>query len=292
MKIATIQTEEGIRSGIVTHSGGSVYLELFETAADLRSLIGGRGLGVVKRAEPILFDSNRLLPPIPNPGKLLCLAGNYREHIIESGYAAPDASDIITPQVFLKPSTCLIADGAVIPLHSNNVAVGWEVELAVIIGRSGRNISEADALDHVFGYTILNDISERKLNSRIENRRKREADGFFDWLAGKWFDGFAPCGPWIVTADEIPEPHSLAIRLFVNGELRQESSTGAMLFNVPAQIEYISSITRLEAGDIIATGTPAGAGLGSGSKALKEGDEVLCQIDGIGSLRNRVQAER
>jgi 2-keto-4-pentenoate hydratase/2-oxohepta-3-ene-1,7-dioic acid hydratase in catechol pathway len=290
LKIATIQTEDGFRSGIVTDASGSACLELFETIADLRSLIGRREFGDAKRSKPVLLDSNRLLPPIPNPGKLLCLAGNYREHIIESGFAAPEANDIITPQVFLKPSTCLIADGAPIPLYANNVAVGWEVELAVIIGRGGRNIRAADALDHVFGYTILNDISERKLNSRIENRRKREVDGFFDWLAGKWFDGFAPCGPWIVTADEIPDPHSLGIRLFVNGELRQESSTGAMLFDVPAQIEYISSITTLEAGDIISTGTPAGAGLGSGSKALKDGDEVLCEIDRIGSLRNRVKA--
>ena len=160
----------------------------------------------------------------------------------------------------------------------------------MIIGSGGRNIPAADALGHVFGYTILNDISERKLNSRLENRRKREADGFFDWLAGKWFDGFAPCGPWIVTSDEIGDPHTLDIRLFVTGELRQESSTGAMLFDVPAQIEYISSITRLEAGDIIATGTPARAGLGVGSKALKDGDEVVCEIDRIGSLRNRVKA--
>ena len=290
MRIATIQTESGIRSGIVTGSSGTLSLELFETAADLRSLIGEGEITDLKRSRPAPFDSGRLLPPISNPGKLLCLAGNYREHIIESGYAAPEATDIITPQVFLKPSTCLIADGAEIPLSANNVAVGWEVELAVVIGRGGRNIATADALDHVFGYTILNDISERKLNSRIENRRKREVDGFFDWLAGKWFDGFAPCGPWIVTADEIPDPHSLGIRLFVNGELRQESSTGAMLFDVPAQIAYISSITKLEAGDIIATGTPAGAGLGSGSKALKDGDEMLCEIDRIGSLRSRVKA--
>ncbi len=291
MKIVTIRTGEGVRSAIVTNAGGSDYAEVFETAADLRSLIAGSDLGALKRRQPVPFDSGQLLPPIPNPGKLLCLAGNYREHIIESGFAAPEASDIITPQVFLKPSTCLIADGAAIPLTANNVAVGWEVELAVVIGRGGRNIGREAALDHVFGYTILNDISERKLNSRIANRRKREADGFFDWLAGKWFDGFAPCGPWIVTADEIPDPHSLGIRLLVNGELRQESSTSAMLFDVPAQIEYISSITRLEAGDIIATGTPAGAGLGSGSKALRDGDEVLCQIDGIGSLRSRVKAE-
>src|SRR6185295_9034457 len=225
MRIATVETDDGFRSGMVTDAGGAASLELFETVADLRSLIGRGEFGEAKRAQPVPLDANRLLPPIPNPGKLLCLAGNYREHIIESGFAAPEANDIITPQVFLKPSTCLIAGGATIPLHANNVAVGWEVELAVVIGRGGRNIRAADALDHVFGYTILNDISERKLNSRMENRRKREADGFFDWLAGKWFDGFAPCGPWIVTADEIPDPQALGIRLFVNGELRQESST-------------------------------------------------------------------
>ena len=250
-----------------------------------------RGSGS-SRCEDNAVQTNavRLLPPVPRPGKLLCLAGNYREHITESGFVAPEHDDIITPQVFLKPSSCLIADSAPIPITKNNIAVGWEVELAVVIGREGRDISRAKALDYVFGYTVLNDVSERKLNSKIENRRKREFDAFFDWLGGKWFDGFAPCGPAIVTADEVPNPHALGIRLWVNGELRQESNTGAMLFDIPAQIEYISSITRLEPGDIIATGTPAGAGLGSGAKVLKDGDEVVCEIEGIGRLRNTVRA--
>lgn len=290
MKIATVSYHGNVRAGIIGDDGHGLAIELFRADTTLPWALENKDLKHREREAPAPLRSMQLLPPVPNPGKLLCLAGNYREHIIESGFTAPETDDVLTQQVFLKPATCLIGDGADIPIRANNVAVGWEVELAVVIGRGGRDISARDALDHVFGYTILNDISERKLNSRIEKRKKREFDVFFDWLAGKWFDGFAPCGPWIVTADEIPNPHDLGIRLFVNEELRQQSTTGAMLFDIPAQIEYASSITRLEPGDIISTGTPAGAGLGSGSKALKDGDEVVCEIDRIGTLRNRVKA--
>jgi 2-keto-4-pentenoate hydratase/2-oxohepta-3-ene-1,7-dioic acid hydratase in catechol pathway len=289
MKISTVDYHGRIRSGIVKDGPEGHQIEFFVGDSDPPWAFGPGELENVGRERAMPLSSFRVLPPVPKPGKLLCLAGNYREHIVESGYAAPEMEDVLTQQVFLKPSTCLIGDGAEIPIGANNVAVGWEVELAVVIGRGGRDIAANDALDHVFGYTILNDISERKLNSRLTNRKKRELDVFFDWLAGKWFDGFAPCGPWIVTADEIPDPHNLGIRLFVNGELRQEAITRAMIFDIPAQIEYASSITRLEPGDIISTGTPAGAGLGSGSKALKNGDEVVCEIDSIGTLRNRVR---
>src|SRR6478672_2934439 len=278
MKISTVDYHGRTRSGIVKDGPEGCQIEFFVMDSDPPWAVGPGELENVGRERAAQLSSFRVLPPIPKPGKLLCLAGNYREHIVESGYAAPEMEDVLTQQVFLKPSTCLIGDGAEIPIAANNVAVGWEVELAVVIGRGGRNIAAKDALDHVFGYTILNDISERKLNSRLTNRKKRELDVFFDWLAGKWFDGFAPCGPWIVTANEIPDPHNLGIRLFVNGELRQEANTRAMIFDIPAQIEYASSITRLEPGDIISTGTPAGAGLGSGSKALKNGDEVVCEI--------------
>ena len=140
----------------------------------------------------------------------------------------------------------------------------------------------------MFGYTILNDDSERGLNSRIENRTKREMDGFFDWLAGKWFDGFAPCGPWIVTADEIDDPHNLEIKLTVNGKTRQQGNTTDMLFRIPEQIAFISSIMTLEPGDIISTGTPVGAGVG-GVASLQDGDEMVCEIEGIGTLSNKVR---
>jgi 2-keto-4-pentenoate hydratase/2-oxohepta-3-ene-1,7-dioic acid hydratase in catechol pathway len=290
MRIATVNYHGSARYGVVSGSPHEPLIELFSGGTGLLSAIGEQNFATATREAPFPLRSMPSLPPIPNPGKILCLAGNYREHIVESGFAAPETEDVITQQVFLKPSTCLIGSGTEIPIGPENVAVGWEVELAVVIGRGGRNIPASDALNHVFGYTILNDISERKLNSRLANRKKREFDAFFDWLAGKWFDGFAPCGPWIVTADEIPNPHDLGIRLWVNGELRQESNTGAMIFDIPAQIEYASSITRLEPGDILSTGTPAGAGLGSGSKILQDGDELVCEIDRIGTLRNRVKA--
>ncbi|SRR6266511_1056728 len=226
--------------------------------------------------------------PLARPGKIICLAGNYREHIVESGYAAPQESAIITQQLFLKPSSAIIGDGDEVIIGENNHTVGWETELAVVIGKGGRNIPAESAYDHVFGYTILNDVSERRLNSRIENRTKREMDGFFDWLAGKWFDGFAPCGPWIVTADEIEDPHNLEIKLNVNGKPRQQGNTRDMIFRIPEQVAYISSIMTLEPGDIISTGTPVGAGVG-GAASLSDGDEMVCEIEGIGTLRNKVR---
>ena len=232
----------------------------------------------------------KLEAPLARPGKIICLAGNYREHIVESGYVAPQESATITQQLFLKPASAIIGDGDEIVIGSQNHTVGWETELAVVIGKRGRNIKAEDAYDHVFGYTILNDVSERGLNSRVENRTKREMDGFFDWLAGKWFDCFAPSGPWIVTADEIHDPHNLEIKLTVNNRIRQQGNTRDMIFRIPEQIAYSSSIMTLEPGDIISTGTPVGAGVG-GDKSLHDGDELVCEIEGIGKLRNKVRAD-
>ena len=229
-----------------------------------------------------------LRPPVTRPGKILCLAGNYREHIVESGFAAVAEREVVTPQMFLKPSTCLIGDGARVSLSTANVRVGWEAELAVVIGRAARRVRREAAMDLVFGYTILNDLSERNLHSRLQGRRVRERDPFFDWLAGKWFDGFAPCGPWIVTADEIPDPHALGIRLTINGELRQQGNTSDMIFDIPTLIAEASAIMTLEAGDIISTGTPAGAGIGTGEAFLRPGDQVVCEIDRIGTLHNEI----
>ena len=230
-----------------------------------------------------------LCAPVGRPGKIVCLAGNYRAHIAESGYVEPERQAQFTQQLFLKPATSLIGDGAVIELGGQNVRVGWETELAVVIGKRGKNIREEDAYNYIFGYTILNDISERGLNSRIENRHLREMDGFCDWLAGKWFDGFAPCGPWVVTRDEIADPHNLKIQFYLNGELRQAGSTREMIFSIPEQIAYISSIMTLEPGDIISTGTPAGAGLGDKATSLADGDELESRIEGIGTLMNKVR---
>ena len=255
-------------------------------AAPLEQLAHARG---PRPRRTVRVDDVRLLPPLLRPGKLLCLAGNYRKHIAESGYEVPVEADVVTPQFFLKPSTTLTGPFDEVPLTRENVSVGWEVELAVVIGRLGRRIPASAAMEHVFGYMVLNDISERGLHSQtFDIAVVRENDRFFDWLAGKWFDGFAPCGPWIVTADEIPDPHVLDIRLWVNGELRQEGSTAEMIFRIPETIEWASSIMTLEPGDIISTGTPAGAGIG-GAAVLADGDEIVCEIERVGRLVNRVR---
>lgn len=314
MRIAVFKHDNGLHLGIgharyngvlidAVAASQLVGLEKPKQPADVLSLIesSSEPTGYYTRLkqamllnDDILSDARldikdlKLLPPIARPGKIICLAGNYREHIVESGYLAPQASAIITPQLFLKPSTALIGDRDEILIGNQNNSVGWETELAVVIGKRGRNIQAENAYDYVFGYTILNDVSERGLNSRIENRTKREMDGFFDWLAGKWFDGFAPCGPWIVTADEINDPHNLEIKLTVNGKTRQQGNTTDMLFRIPEQIAFISSIMTLEPGDIISTGTPVGAGVG-GVASLQDGDEMVCEIEGIGTLSNKVR---
>ncbi|MCX6623160.1 MAG: fumarylacetoacetate hydrolase family protein [Acidobacteria bacterium] len=290
MRIATVRGVAGDRSGVVTERDGQLFIAYFDTDRALPDLIAGGRLENVPTLAAAPITADLLAAPIPRPGKLLCLAANFREHIVESGIETVEHSDLLTQQVFLKPSTCLTGPEAPVALHSNNVAVGWEVELAVVIGRRGRNIPVESAMDHVFGYMVLNDLSERKLNSLVTERKTRAYDPFFDWLVGKWFDGFAPCGPWIVTADDIPDPYALPLRLWVNGELRQDGVTGDMIFNIAEQIAYTSSVMTLEPGDIISTGTPAGAGLGTGSKVLHPGDVVMCEVEGIGRLTTRIVA--
>lgn len=317
MKIAVFKHNGGQRIGIAPRDSSDVFLDTVaasellklsssEVPRDMVSLLCSSSepdgqytqlKQAISRNDHVIAGARRdikdvkLEAPLARPGKIICLAGNYRDHIVESGYAAPQESAIITPQLFLKPASTIIGDGDDIMISSHNDTVGWETELAVVIGKRGRNIQADSAYDHVFGYTILNDVSERRLNSRIENRSKREMDGFFDWLAGKWFDGFAPSGPWIVTADEIDDPHNLEIKLTVNGQIRQQGNTRDMIFRIPEQIAYISSIMTLEPGDIISTGTPVGAGVG-GDASLHDGDELVCEIEGIGTLRNKVRSSK
>lgn len=315
MKIAVFKHNGGQRIGIAPKDSGDKFLDTVAASKllklsssklprDMVSLLASSSepLGQFAQLKQAINGNDHALAeaqlnikdlkleaPLARPGKIICLAGNYRDHIVESGYAAPQESAIITQQLFLKPASAIIGDGDDIMISSHNHTVGWETELAVVIGKRGRNIKAESAYDHVFGYTILNDVSERRLNSRIENRSKREMDGFFDWLAGKWFDGFAPSGPWIVTADEIDDPHNLEIKLTVNGRIRQQGNTREMIFRIPEQVAYISSIMTLEPGDIISTGTPVGAGVG-GDASLHDGDELVCEIEGIGTLRNKVRS--
>jgi len=236
----------------------------------------------IESAPSLAAEGLRLDAPIRTVPKLMALAGNYRKHIVESGFS-DTVKGVWTPQIFWKPTTSISAPGATVALRPNNVFFDWEVELAVVIGRRTKDVSSADAMACVFGYTVLNDLSERKYNAGVENRDKREFDPFFDWLVGKWFDGSAPMGPEIVTADEISNPHDLPIRLRLNGELMQDSNTANMIFRIPETIAAISSVLTLEPGDVIAMGTPEGVGFARG-RALKAGDHLQAEIEGIGTL--------
>jgi 2-keto-4-pentenoate hydratase/2-oxohepta-3-ene-1,7-dioic acid hydratase in catechol pathway len=292
MKLATFKLkdtgQDETRLGLVNDDG----VVEFDAVPDMMTLIADfsdhRAALSRLRNHPQKLSDVKLEAPLRRPGKIICLAGNYRAHITESGFVAPEQTEVFTQQLFLKPSTCITGDSDPILFDKANVMVGWETELAVIIGKRGKHIDPREAYDYVFGYTVLNDVSERRLNSLIQNRTKREMDGFLDWLAGKWFDSFAPCGPWIVTADEITDPHDLEIKLTVNGQIRQQGNTCDMIFKIPEQLAYISSIMTLEPGDIISTGTPVGAGV-AGDSSLHDGDELVCEIEQVGTLRNTVR---
>lgn len=246
---------------------------------------------VVKFAEEnpdkAVWGEGELLAPIPCPPKLLLLAGNYAEHVREGGGEAPE-KETTTPRVFMKPSDiCVIATEEAIIIPPNAGWIDWEAELGVVIGKCGKHIPADEAYDYVAGYTIVNDISERKLVIDTE-REEREGDGFFDWLIGKWIDTFAPMGPCMVTKDEIPDPHNLRITLRVNGVTEQDSNTGNMIFYINELIEFISKYITLVPGDVISTGTPEGIGVVQGKK-LQAGDLVEVEIEKIGLLRNPVE---
>lgn len=228
--------------------------------------------------------SVRLLAPIPRPSKnVFCVGRNYADHIAE-GARAQNLTINVTevPVFFTKPPTAVIGpqdDVLTFPHLSDRF--DYEVELAVIIGTAGRDIPRDRAMEHVFGYTILNDITARDIQRRHGNQ----------WFKGKGLDGSCPLGPWIVTADALPQVADTGIRLSVNGQARQGSTTAAMIFDIPTLIASLSEGLTLEPGDIIATGTPSGVGYAMEPPCfLQDGDVVTCEIDGIGRLSNRVRA--
>lgn len=238
--------------------------------------------GQVALAPLLDFNERVLEVPLPAVGKLLALAGNYRKHVAESGFTRPSGG-IWTPQIFWKPSSSLLRPGGIVALRAKNVFFDWEAELAVVIGKQARDVNPEDAMQYVFGYTIVNDLSERKYNAEIANRDKREFDPFFDWLMGKWFDGSSPLGPELVTADEIPDPSNLNLRLWLNGELMQDSNTRNMIFHIPETIAALTAVMTLDPGDVIAMGTPEGVGFARG-RALRAGDQLRAEIEGLGHL--------
>jgi 2-keto-4-pentenoate hydratase/2-oxohepta-3-ene-1,7-dioic acid hydratase in catechol pathway len=233
-------------------------------------------------------DAVRLRPPVPHPPKILCLAGNYASHIREGGGQAP-AKTNTTPQVFIKPITTLIAHEEPIRLPGPLcTAVDYEGELVAVIGRTAHDVAAGQALDYVAGYACFNDISGRRLTIDVD-REINARTTYFDWLNGKWFDTFGPLGPDFVTADEVPDPQDLALETRVNGQVRQQASTGDMIFSVAETVAWISRFLTLQPGDLIATGTPSGVGSTTGT-FLQAGDTVEVEISGLGTLRNPVVA--
>ena len=214
-----------------------------------------------------------LLPPVTHPGKVVAIGRNYHEHAAEEGQTAP-----ADPVVFAKFPNSLVGDGADIVWRAVDTGqVDYEAELAVVIGRTTRDVPASRALDHVLGYTCLNDVSARDLQF---------GDG--QWARGKSLDTFCPMGPWIVTTDELPDPGMLRIRCLVNGEVVQDARTSEMVHDVPRLIAFCSRFMTLEPGDVIATGTPGGVGVfREPPRFLRDGDEVVVDIDGIGRLANR-----
>ncbi|MAQ90346.1 MAG: 5-carboxymethyl-2-hydroxymuconate isomerase [Rhodopirellula sp.] len=228
-------------------------------------------------------DTIQLLVPIARPNKLFLLAGNYSAHVQEGGEQAIERAETF-PYVFMKPPTTTLTNpGQPIQIPKVNPnEVDWELELAIVIGKRGKHISEAEALDYVAGYTVVNDISDRAYHP-FPNRKERSRDAFFDWMHGKWHDSFCPCGPCIATPTSIPDPQALELKLSLNDELRQDSTTALQVFPVAAVIEFISQSVTLEPGDIISTGTPDGVGKTTGT-FIKAGDTLHASISEIGTL--------
>ena len=246
-----------------------------DMAAAIRAGVGAiqdlRGDG---EASPI--DELALHAPIPRPGKIVCVGLNYHDHCREQGFEPP-----AYPMLFAKFANAVTDPAAAVVRPSATEKLDLECELAVVMGSRASHVSPTDALDHVFGYTVLNDVTARDLQH--EDRQ---------WLRAKGWDGFAPMGPMIVTVDEIPDPGRLAIRSWVNGETWQESTTAEMIWDVPALVSFVSHAITLEPGDVVATGTPAGVGhFQDPPRYLADGDVMACEIEGIGVLSNTIRDE-
>ncbi len=224
----------------------------------------------------VQLSSVKLLAPIPRPPKLICVGLNYRDHAIESKMEIPKV-----PTIFNKFPNVVIGPGANIVLPKKSSQPDYEAEFAFVIGTGGRNIAARDWEQHVFGYTIINDVSARDVQLATTQ-----------WLMGKTFDTFAPMGPYLTSADEIADPHALDISIEVNGEQLQHSNTRELIFKIPELVEFVSSVVTLEPGDIVSTGTPAGVGAArKPPRFLRPGDDVVVRVEGLGELRNPVVAE-
>ena len=285
MRLLSFTTPDGPRIG-VRADGGVVDLSAVDPSlpTDMAAFLarGEDALAAARAAsesaDGIAADDLRLLPVVPRPPKILCVARNYGEHAREAGL------DVLEqPNIFIRFAQSLIADGEPIQVPRVSRQCDWEAELAVVIGRGGKHISRDRALEHVAGYTIFNDVSIRDWQIKKPP---------IQFGAGKNFDATGPLGPDLVTSDEVPDPGSLRLELSVNGETRQSGSTSEMIFSVEELIEFISTFTTLEPGDVIATGTPSGVGhFRDPPVYLQAGDTVRIEIERVGVQVNPVVDE-
>ena len=283
MRLLTFRARRGApaRVGVLVE-GSSVLALPFESMIDLIEK-GKRAVKIPKKGKPLKLSAVQVLAPIPRPRKnVFCVGWNYVEHFEEGAKmrVGPVQELPAHPTFFSKAPTAVNGPYDRIPLHPQATGkVDWEVELGVIIGRGGRNITEANAMKHVFGYTVINDVSARDVQRKHGQQ----------WMKGKSLDGHCPMGPWIVTADEVKDWANLDVTTRVNGVVKQNSNTRYMHFKVPRIIAELSAGLTLEPGDVISTGTPAGVGHArTPPEFLKAGDVLETEISGIGMLRNRI----
>jgi 2-keto-4-pentenoate hydratase/2-oxohepta-3-ene-1,7-dioic acid hydratase in catechol pathway len=249
------------------HRGGLRELLAAGRVEDLRGRLGDTGAP----SHPLAAVS--LLPPIADPEKIVCIGLNYGKHAAEGGMEPPPA-----PTIFAKYRNALAAPGATVTLPANSSKVDYEAEVAFVVGRRAKEVSEADALDHIAGYTLLNDLSARDLQFSTPQ-----------WMSGKVFDGSAPCGPVLVTPDEAGPADAIGIRLTLNGEEMQNATTADLIFSIPALLSHLSELMTLEPGDIVSTGTPEGVGSVRDPRVwLADGDEIAIESPTLGRLETRI----
>jgi 2-keto-4-pentenoate hydratase/2-oxohepta-3-ene-1,7-dioic acid hydratase in catechol pathway len=289
MRLATILTPHGPRAAVPV---GDAFVDLHATDPGLPTSVrlllaaspavrkAAADAAASDRAVKYAANAVKLLPPVPDPGKILCIGLNYRDHAIEGGQPIPTE-----PVLFAKFPNTLIAHGDPIRLPKVAQKVDYEAELVIVIGKSGKHIpNDQSAFGYVGGYTVGHDVSARDWQFKGSEKQ---------WTIGKTFDTFAPTGPVVVTADELTDPHNLKIQLRLNGQTMQNSSTKEFIFGVPALLAYLSQVVTLEPGDLIFTGTPPGVGIARKPTPvlLKPGDVVEVEIEKIGVLKNPCVAE-
>jgi 2-keto-4-pentenoate hydratase/2-oxohepta-3-ene-1,7-dioic acid hydratase in catechol pathway len=284
VKLATFDVGDGPRAGVLEdhrvvdawallgepHRGSLKELVAAGRVDELRGRLGDTG------APSHPLPAVQLLPPVPDPDKLICIGLNYRKHAAEVGVDVGSLPEI--PTIFAKYPNALVADGATVRVPTGKT--DFESEVAFVVGRRAKDVDEAEALDYVAGYTLLNDLSARDLQGATPQ-----------WMAGKVFDGSAPCGPYLVTPDEAGPADQIAIRLTLNGEEMQNGSTDDLIFSIPQLLSQLSRLMTLEPGDVVSTGTPEGVGMSRKPRVwLTDGDEVAIESPTLGRLVTRISA--